>query len=143
MLAQYGPSLLEQCEKAERLSRTLVAKWLSEYMLKDVPNRGRKARQIARWLESHQTHQSHSMPITRETLRAKGVNVHHLEDDPALQEAILSVHHACLHTFATGAFKIVENHLGRAYVRMAPMVQMPFQLIPQLPPGIPGGPPGP
>ena len=112
-------------------------------MLVDVPNRGRKARRIARWLESHQTHQSHSMPITRETLRAKGVNVRHLEDDPALQDAVLSVHHAFLHTFNGPAFKIIENHLGRAYVRIAPQVQMPIQLIPQMPPGLPGGPPSP
>ena len=40
-----------------------------------------------------------------------------LEDDPKLQDAILTVHHACMHTLAfTPAIKIIENQKGIAYI---------------------------
>ena len=38
---------------------------------------------------------------------------------PSSLSAVLSVHHATMHTFAqTGALKIIENHLGRAYIKI-------------------------
>ena len=43
-----------------------------------------------------------------------------LEDDPALQDAVLSVHHAFAITLAnTPAAKIIENQNGAAYVKNA------------------------
>jgi hypothetical protein len=61
-----------------------------------------------------------------------------LEDDSDLQDAMLSVHHAVIHTLAgTGAFKIIENHHGRAFIQQAqPVLQGPLPLPPgALPPG--------
>jgi hypothetical protein len=47
-----------------------------------------------------------------------GVNVTPLENDNKLQDLVLSIHHATMHTFSgTPASKIIENHLGRAWVR--------------------------
>ena len=41
-------------------------------------------------------------------------------DDPKFEDFFMSVH-ATLHTFAeTGATKIVENHLRRAYIQFLP-----------------------
>jgi hypothetical protein len=41
-----------------------------------------------------------------------------LEDDPKLQDAVLSIHHACIHTLtATNAYKIIENHNGIAFIQ--------------------------
>ena len=43
-----------------------------------------------------------------------------LEDNKKLRDAILSVHHTCIHTLtATPAFKIIENHEGKAYIQLA------------------------
>ena len=40
-----------------------------------------------------------------------------LEDDSALQDLVLTVHHAYMHTFSTTpAIKIIENHNGKAMV---------------------------
>lgn len=51
-----------------------------------------------------------------------------LEKDQTLQDLILSVHHATMLTFAnTGAIKIVENHLGRAFVKATQVIQMRCQ----------------
>lgn len=48
-----------------------------------------------------------------------GLKVSALEEDDRLQDAVLSLHHACMLTFsATRAFKIVENHLGIAFVKV-------------------------
>jgi len=46
-----------------------------------------------------------------------------LEDDQALQEAVLSIHHALVHTLsATAAYKIIENHEGVAFIQIAQRV---------------------
>ena len=69
-----------------------------------------------------------------------------LEDDPVLQDAILSVHHATFHTFAGPAVKIVENQLGRAFVKVNQPVAVPMQIamppgvVPQVPGMLPGPP---
>lgn len=47
-----------------------------------------------------------------------GLEVDALEDDDALQDRVLTVHHCFMHTLGnSAAFKIIENHLGRAMVR--------------------------
>jgi hypothetical protein len=46
-----------------------------------------------------------------------------MEDDHELQDAFLSVHHACIHTLAgTPAYKIIENHNGVAFIQIAQTV---------------------
>jgi len=54
------------------------------------------------------------------------VKVVRLEDDHDLQDAVLSVHHATMHTFSgTPATKIIENQHGRAWVKMSGEVLVP------------------
>ena len=51
-------------------------------------------------------------------LQEHGLVVSPLESDEALQDLSLSVFHATMHTFAgTAAAKIVENHIGRAFIK--------------------------
>lgn len=46
-----------------------------------------------------------------------GLNIIALEDDEALQDAILSVHHCYMHTFQnTQAVKIIENQEGTSFI---------------------------
>ena len=41
-----------------------------------------------------------------------------LEDDQELQELLLSVFHATTHTLmGTSAAKIIENHMGKAFIK--------------------------
>lgn len=142
ILQQYGPALIEQCEAAEELARRLVREWLTKYMFGGQANAAQKATQVARYFASFKLHRSHSLGIDREQARSRGVVIRNLEDDPALQDAVLSVHHATLHTFAGPAVKIVENHLGKAWVQMAQTIQIPVQMpAPQQPgqPIVPAG----
>lgn len=128
ILQQYGPSLLELCERAEKLAKGLVEEWLRTYSLSEDPDGAAKAAAIAQWFADYPTHQSHSMGITREQARDQGLNITDLEADQELQDAVLSVHHATILTFQGPAVKIIENHLGRAFVQMTQTLQIPLQL---------------
>lgn len=131
ILQQYAPALLELCETAEEQSRKLVSKWVATWML---PGDAKRAEAIASFFASYELHQSHGMGIDREAARSQGVVVRDLEDDQKLQDRVLSVHHATMHTFNGAAVKIVENHLGKAYVKIqqSMQVQMPMMMPPQL-----------
>jgi len=131
----YGPSLLQECKRAQALSEALVSQWLQTYMFKNDPNAAASAATAARSFADYTVHQSHARPIDRDLARKYGVLITDLEADQPLQDAVLSVHHATMHTLgATGAAKIVENNLGRAYVVRATQI-----LIQQTQPAL-GGP---
>lgn len=123
-LQQYPPGLLNVCENATALSKTLVAEWLEAHMFAGRADAHDAAEAVAAWLADDSKHLSHSRALTREDLQQHGVNVVALEDDQALQDAVLSVHHAYTHTFSGSAGKIIENHLGRRFVQHAAMVQI-------------------
>ncbi len=146
ILQQYGPALLEQCEKAEELAKRLVREWLEEYMFAGRKDAARKAEKLAAYFADYARHQSHSLGIDRDEARAQGVRIVDLEKDQALQDAVLSVHHATMHTFTgTPAVKIVENHLGRAFVQIQQQIAVQAIQVPgPVPPGgtmLPSAPP--
>lgn len=142
ILPQYGPSLLVQCENALALAQELVAEWLSSWMLKGERESADKARVIAERLADHTAFKSHGRPIHRDVARKMGLVVEDLEADQTLQDLVLTVFHACSHVFtATAAVKIVENHLGRAFVKQQVILPIGVQSAPvQVPPSAPAPP---
>ncbi|MBI4754107.1 MAG: serine protease [Betaproteobacteria bacterium] len=132
MLSQYGPDLLVQCQNASALSQTLVEEWLAKYMLSGNQE---KAAVIAEWLSTHGNFKTHSRYLNRETLLAHGLDVKNLEDDQEVQDLVLSVYHATSHSFdGSPAVKIIENHNGRAFIKLAgqiiaPPLGMPLPLV--------------
>jgi len=126
MLSQYGPALLVECENALNLSQELVSRWLKQYMFRNDPRADEKAKAIAAALADHKTFRSHSRHLSRDqakSLGGYGLLVDDLEGNQEFQDAVLSVFHATIHTFGgTGAAKVVENHLGRAYVKIVQMI---------------------
>lgn len=117
ILNQYYPGLLQQCDNATKLGRQLVADWVEKYMFggTDRP----KAEAIADFLCKHNIHKSHARHIGIAELKNLGLKVFPLEADQTLQEKVLTVYHATMHTFmATAATKIIENHEGRAFLKM-------------------------
>ena len=130
MLSQYGPDLLATCLNASDLSRTLVTEWLSKYMFQGDPNADQKADDIAGWLGNHGIFKTHGRPIARALAEQRVLNIFELESDQPLQDAVLSIYHAVAHSLgSTGAVKIIESHLGKAYLEMvqAMVVGMPAQ----------------
>lgn len=131
ILSQYGPALLIQCENAIEVSQRLITDWLQKYMSggesQEAPQR------IATELSRHESFKSHSRHISIEGARSLGLKIDALENDHRFQERVLTVFHATMHTFAgTGAVKIIENHLGRAFVKMERRIIVPVP--PQPPP---------
>ena len=79
-------------------------------MLKGKPNVASKA---AEWFADFDTHLSHNRGLSRDQIKRKGIVVDKLETRQSLQDAVLSVHHATMHTFdGTRVAKIIENHEG-------------------------------
>lgn len=139
-LQQYGPALLQQCENALTLSKKLVAGWLCQWMFKKSRRRKQFADSIADKLANHQELLTHGRPLDREFLRKLRVKIDFLERDQQLQDKVLTVYHATMHTFtATPATKIIENQFGRAFIkRIAVVVRQPGQQqVPQQPPQTP------
>jgi len=135
-LQQYGPALLEQCENALALSKELVSNWLCTWMLRRSPSRVERSQQIATALAEHEKLLTHGRPLDRHYLKSLGMKITFLEKDQELQDKVLTVYHACMHTFAaTAATKIIENHQGRAYIKLLPppVTQSPKPSTPQKP----------
>jgi hypothetical protein len=120
ILRSYAPGLLTQCEDSRQLAVKMVSSWLKKYMFAGDSDAEAKANRIADWFADYESFQSHGRRVGFEKAAEIGVKVTPLEKDHSLQDAVLSVYHACAHTFAgTPAVKIIENHLGRAWVRMS------------------------
>lgn len=127
MLKQYGPALLVQCELAIKLSKTLVSDWLAQYMFASNTIKIRKAKavKIAKVLANHGKFKSHGRFISRDQAKSLGLVVDDLESDQLLQDALLSVYHATTHTFnASPAVKLIENHLGKAFIKQEQAIMM-------------------
>lgn len=118
IIAKYYPTLIGECEKAIQWSNEMTESWLLRNMLKDDPDPKNKVAAIINELGDHALTKSHARHLSATKCRDMGLTVTMLEEDSDLQEAVLSVHHAYIHTLSsTSAYKIIENHDGVAYVR--------------------------
>lgn len=115
ILRTYAPGLLTQCEDSQKLAADIVAGWLERYMMNGEKDAAEKSRKIAERFADYESFRSHGRQVGREQAREIGLKVVNLEDDDKLRDAVLSIHHAAMHTFSgTPAQKIIENHNGRA-----------------------------
>ncbi len=57
-----------------------------------------------------------------------GLVIEKVEDDQKLQDILLTVHHCYMHSLMnTNSYKMVENHLGVAFVKQQGPVVVPVQ----------------
>lgn len=131
ILRTYAPGLLTQCEQSQKLASDMVAGWLQRYMFSGEEDANKKAKEIAEWFADYDSFRSHGRRVGRAQARERGVKVVDLEDDDKLQDAVLSVHHATAHTFSGApAYKIIENHNGRAWIRTGGNLNIPIPAVP-------------
>ena len=136
IIEQYGPALIVECEHAIDLSKNLVLEWLTQYMFKNDDSE-EIAKKVAETLANHSLFKSHGRHIDREQAKEIGLKITDLEDDNTLQDLVLSVFHAITHTFdGTGAVKIIENHVGKAFIKQLQVHQI---VVPAQPPKPPEG----
>lgn len=144
MLQQYGPDLLVQCENVLALSQEIVGNWLAAYMFQKDGDGTERAKRIAAWLGNHTNFKIHGRYLNRDKLREQGLKIVNLEDDKDQQDFVLSLYHATTHTFTmSGAVKIIENHLGSAFINQVQQVLVQQTARPQPNRGIPEEPPFP
>ena len=117
VLNQYYPGLIEKCHSAQNLATELVSEWLQRYMLGGSEGSGEKARMIAEELADHKKFKSHSRYIDGVAASKIGLKIVPLEDDQVLQDLVLSAFHATNISLQYGVNKIIENHLGRAFMK--------------------------
>jgi ATP-dependent protease ClpP protease subunit len=125
ILAKYSPSFIGECEKALEWSSEMVEEWLLSGMFagRRTKKKVEMVKGIVEELSNHALSKSHARHLSFDRCLKIGLNVKRLEDDQDLQDAVLSVHHACIHTLSsTAATKIIENHEGRAFIQSAQQV---------------------
>ena len=72
-----------------------------------------KAKIIVKALSDYALNRAHSRHIHIDECRAIGLNILAVEDDPNLQDILLTVHHCYMHSLMnTPSFKMIENHLA-------------------------------
>jgi len=132
ILPIYGPSLYQECKLAIKLSKEVVRTWLVMYMFKTMPkkqDRVNRARRVVNYFANHQLLKSHGRKICLIDLdqNLKGLlKVKKLDDDPALYEKIMGVYYCFIQLFQRSpAFKVIQNNLGKRYVRQIQVVGPP------------------
>lgn len=123
MLSQYGPALLVQCQNQIVFGRDLVKTWLENYMFKGED--GKKAEKISEFLSNHDNFKTHGKHISITQAKEIGLKILDLESDQDLQEKILSVFHATMHTLNTTAVKVICNQNGNAFIKQ---IQIPLPI---------------
>lgn len=114
IIAQYTPTVVGECDKAVKWSEELACTWLRKGIIKDVNDE--KIRKIIKEF-GHDETKSHDRHLSAKKCKDIGLNIEMMEDDQQLQDAILDVHHITKLTIGqTAAYKIIQNHDGKAFV---------------------------
>ena len=103
-----------------------MSTWLKDYMFAGDGESAAKASRIALWFADYDYFKSHVRGVDFDEVKRQGLKVSRLEESDEFQDAVLSVHHATMHTFSgTLTGKIIENHLGRAWVLTSGQLTVP------------------
>lgn len=135
MLDKYDLHIFEICKKAQKLSTTLVRKWLEQYMFKDDPRRKQKSDKITKRFSDHRKNLSHGRSIGIQEIKGIGIKVRDLRDTPDLRDASWELY--CLIELffdRTPAVKLFENSRGISWSRnFQQFVSVPAAPPPQPP----------
>jgi ATP-dependent protease ClpP protease subunit len=117
IIGKYHPTFLGACKQAIEWSEKMVFNWLKNNMCAGDEDRVNK---IVGTFSNHTEQKSHSRHISKKECEEVGLNVTSLETNQDFQDAVLTTHHAFMHTFSsTLSVKIIENHEGVAYIEQA------------------------
>jgi hypothetical protein len=118
ILSQYSPTFLGNCENAIKWSEDFARQQLSENMFHAEADKEQIIDKIINALTEYGEVKLHERQIGFREARDIGLKVELLEDNPAMQDLVLTVHHCYVHTLSnTAAYKIIENHDGAAFVK--------------------------
>jgi hypothetical protein len=128
IIAKYPPTLIGECEKAMAWASEIVRGNLVSGMFKEQKDPAKRAERVLGTLASHAETKSHGRHISLKRARSLGIQVSALETDQKLQDAVLSIHHACIQSItASSLFKLIENQDGVAFVSRGTLSERPSQ----------------
>lgn len=117
IISKYHPTFLGACKQAIEWSEKMVSEWLKHNMCAGDKT---KVQKIIDTFANHSIQKSHARHISKTECKDVGLTITDLEDIQELQDAVLTTHHAFMHTFSnTFCVKIIENHNGVAYIEQA------------------------
>lgn len=117
IISKYHPTFLGACKQAIEWSEKMVFEWLQHNMCNGDTD---KVEKIIETFANHTVQKSHARHISKKECEEVGLTITDLEADQYLQDAVLTTHHAFMHTFSnTFCVKIIENQNGIAYVEQS------------------------
>jgi len=120
ILAKYPPAFVGKCEKAMTWAKIIVKNSLKNGMFSEKKVAEKKIDEIILMLTNNSFTKSHSRHLSAKMCENIGLKIVYLEADQDLQDKILSIHHACIHTLsATTSIKIIENQNDTAFIQHA------------------------
>lgn len=129
IIGKYPPTFLSQCDNAWRWSNAFVREQLESVMFEGKTDAKDKARQVVRKLTDYRGNRTHERHIHFEEAEQIGLKVKRVEDDQSFQDLLLTVHHCFMHSLMnTASYKIIENHLGAAFVKQAQQVMQAIRM---------------
>ncbi|MBF0457287.1 MAG: S49 family peptidase [Nitrospirae bacterium] len=121
ILSRYTPGFIQQCDWAIQRAKEMVVDFLKDNMLSAKSDKDIIANDISKQLIDLSSDKGHDKHIHYQECRNMGLEVRPLEDpkDKKLQELVLTIHHCYMYTLSnTPCFKVIENHIGKRYVKM-------------------------
>ena len=117
ILAKYSPTLIGQCERAIRWSQEIATTSLLTGMFNGEEEGEATVTEIVKGLTDNDVTKSHNRQYTAQKCIDLKLKVSMIENDPILQDLVLSIHHATILTFSqTNAIKIIENQAGKSHI---------------------------
>jgi len=118
MLEKYDLHIFQICKKAQKLSETMVRKWLQQYMFKDDQKRSQKANKITKRFSDRKKNLSHSRTISFEDAKNIGLRIRDLRENPPLRQTLWELYcNIELYFDRTIAVKLFENSRGVSWSR--------------------------
>lgn len=123
ILGKLPPSFVKQCHWAIERSKQFVEKALQENMFFDLVEEKKlqAVEKASEKLSDLSNNKSHDKHFDYRECMEMGLKVKMLEEEgnSKLQDLVLTVHHCYMHSLSnTPSFKIIENHLGRAFIKV-------------------------
>lgn len=137
IIGQYRPTFLSQCENSIRWSNAFVRDQLEAVMFAGKSDAADRAKRVVHVLTDYRGNKTHDRHIHLEECSDMGLDVDPLEKDGSetLQDLVLTVHHCYMHSIMnSGAYKMIENQFGTAFVKQLTMQQVVFQAPPAVQP---------
>ncbi len=108
IISKLNPTFLTLCQQADELSKNLA-----DYILSKKDYSDEVKERIKGVFVNNDDSKVHSRHIDIQRCKDVGLNIEDLEDDPEMQDMVLSIHHCCMILGeASNIVKVVENNIG-------------------------------